>query len=322
MLTPLLLSSAFPPHKTSLVNPLVSADPSPLAVSNPSILPPPLPVKTRDLIPSESHPPNLRLLEDGPAADPAPPLARSGTARVSFREPISSSYSVDVDEDEEENEEELREGEEGPQVEEEVEGGFGSRLNLQKGIPPQMDLLGKQKFQGEILTRIQFGNKLDFCFVLPQPDGSSYHQRNLRRGWNRCRVPSDPSLHPGSERRTRHSRTERPQLDTLDWRGEKDTESRGCSNVPSLSLQPGHYKHEDSCSTCSSSSDSEEDGFFLGQPIPLPPQLRKQQTDEGEDGEGGPEKEEQRDSGLRGSFRRRRAHSFSAKDKDKNCAIS
>ncbi|XP_035015746.1 prickle planar cell polarity protein 3 isoform X1 [Hippoglossus stenolepis] len=284
---------AFPPHKNPLVNPLVSPDSSPLAVSNPSILPPPLPVKTRDLIPSESHPPNLRLLEDGPA-DPAPPLARSGTARVSFREPISSSYSVDVDEEEEENEEELREGEEGQQVEEEVEGGFGSRLNLQKGIPPQMDLL----------------------------DGSSYQQRNLRRGWNRCRVPSDPSLHPGSERRTRHSRTERPQLDTLDWRGEKDADSRGCSNVSSLSLQPGHYKHEDSCSTCSSSSDSEEDGFFLGQPIPLPPQLRKQQPDEGEDREGGQEKEVQSDSGLRGSFRRRRAHSFSAKDKDKNCAIS
>lgn len=89
-------------------------------------------------MPQDSPPPNLAQPEDRPCDSP-PPLTRSGTARVSFREPISSSYSVDEDD----NEEELQEGEENQQDEDEVEGGFGSRLQLQKGIQPQMDVLGK-----------------------------------------------------------------------------------------------------------------------------------------------------------------------------------
>ncbi|XP_058498952.1 prickle-like protein 2 isoform X1 [Solea solea] len=275
---------AFPPQKDSH---LISPDSPPPPPNNPTILPPPLPVKTRDLIPRESPPQKILQPEDRPSNSP-PPLTRTGTARVSFREPISSSYSVDEDEDE--HEEVLHEGEENQEAEDEMEGGFGSRLHLQKGIPPQMDLL----------------------------DGSSYRQRSPRRGWNR-RIPSDPALQADAERRLRRSRTDRPQLDTLDWRGDKE---RDCSKSSSLSLQQGHYKHEDSCSTCSSSSDSEEEGFFLGQPIPLPPQLRKQPSMECKDREGEQEREVQRDKGLRGSIRRRRANSLGAKDKDKNCAIS
>lgn len=127
---------------------------SPIFVTDlPSVLPPPLPVKSRDLPPPESPPPDLAPSEDA-ARPPSPPLCRSSTARVSFREPISSSYSVEEDEEEEEeneaqeviHEEEEGEGEEeNQQEEEEAEGGFGSRLNLQKGIPPQMDLLGKSR---------------------------------------------------------------------------------------------------------------------------------------------------------------------------------
>lgn len=131
----------FPPQKNHLISP----DSPPLPPDNPSILPPPLPVKSRDLTPRDSPSPKLPQPEGRPSDSPLPPLSRSGTARVSFREPISSSYSVDEDEDEDENEEELQEGEENQQDEEEVEGGFGSRLHLQKGIPPQMDLLGKKK---------------------------------------------------------------------------------------------------------------------------------------------------------------------------------
>jgi len=154
------------------------------------------------------------------------------------------------------------------------------------------------------------------------PDGSSYHQRSLRRRLHPRRFPSDPSLHPGAERHSRHSRPDRPRLDTLDWRGEKERDKRGSAVAGSLTLQPGQRKHEDSCSTCSSSSDSEDDGFFLGQPIPLPPQLRKQLPEEGQDREGDGEREVPRAWGVRGSLRRRRAHSLGAKDKDKNCAIS
>ncbi|KAM8863939.1 uncharacterized protein prickle3 isoform 2-T4 [Spinachia spinachia] len=265
----------------------------PLPANNPSVLPPPLPLKSRDLMPPDSPQPNLPQPAERTSASP-PPLSRSGTARVSFREPISSSYSVDVDE--EEDGPQLPEVEENQQQEEdEPEGGFGSRLHLQKGIPPQMDLL----------------------------DGSYYHQRSPRRGWSRCRVPSDPALHPGApERHPRRSRCDRPRLETLDRKGERERDPRGGGAASSLTLQPGQCTHGDSCSTCSSSSDSEEEGFFLGQPIPLPPQLRKQQPEEGKDGVGDEEREEQRDWGLRGSIRRRRAHSLGAKDKDKNCAIS
>ncbi|XP_047436773.1 prickle planar cell polarity protein 3 isoform X2 [Mugil cephalus] len=284
---------AFPPQKHSHVSRLISPDAPPSPPNSTSMLPPPLPVKSRDSMPRDSPPPNLRQPEDGPSDSPTP-LTRSGTARVSFREPISSSYSVDEDEDEDENEEGLQEGEENQQDEDEVEGGFGSRLNLQKGIPPQMDLL----------------------------DGSSYQQRHLRRGWGRCRVPSDSSLRPRSERRSQRSRPDRPQLDTLDWRADKDRDGRWSTNGSSLTLQPGQYRHEDSCSTCSSSSDSEEEGYFLGQRIPLPPQLRKQLPEEGKDIGAEEGREVQRDSGLRGSLRRRRALSLGAKDKDKNCAIS
>ncbi|XP_062282903.1 prickle-like protein 2 isoform X1 [Scomber scombrus] len=283
----------FPLQKNSAshINHLISPDSPPLLPpGNTSVLPPPLPIKSRDLMPQDSPPPNLPQPEDGGPSDSPPPQPRSGTARVSFREPISSSYSVDEDEDEDEPQED----EEPQQEEDEVEEGFGSRLNLQKGIPPQMDLL----------------------------DGSSYHQRSLRRGWSRCRMPSDPANQPGRERQSRCSRPDRPRLDTLDWRGEKERDGRGSANASALTLQPGQYKHEDSCSTCSSSSDSEEEGFFLGQPIPLPPQLRKHQPEEGKEGEVEEDGEAQREWGLRGSIRRRRSHSLGAKDKDKNCAIS
>uniref|UniRef100_A0A3B3ZIB3 Uncharacterized protein n=1 Tax=Periophthalmus magnuspinnatus TaxID=409849 RepID=A0A3B3ZIB3_9GOBI len=143
----------------------------------------------------------------------------------------------------------------------------------------------------------------------------------LEGSWGHSRVPSDPSLLTGSERRHRRSRSERPRLDSLERRGERDREIRGSSRSLSVGLQTGRRGHEDSCSTCSSSSsDSEEEGFFLGKPIPLPPQLRANPQSTPAPPPAG--KEAQKESGLRGSFRRRRAHSLGAKDKDKNCAIS
>ncbi|XP_067383240.1 prickle planar cell polarity protein 3 isoform X2 [Channa argus] len=270
------------PRKTMCVNVRVSPDSPPVPLNNPSMLPPPLPIKSRDLMSQDSPPPSLVQQEDRPCDSP-PPLTRSGTARVSFREPISSSYSVDEDDNEDGHEEEIQEGDENQQDDDEVEGVFSSRLQFQK-------------------------------------DGFSNHQRGQRRGCSRSRIPSEPNLHSGAERRSRRPRSDRPRLDTLDRRGEKERDNRGSTNTSSLTLQSGHYKHDDSCSTCSSSSDSEEEGFFLGQPIPLPPQLRKQQPEEGKEGEE-KEREMQRDWGLRGSMRRR-AHSLGAKDKDKNCAIA
>lgn len=137
----IFLSSANPPQKNSHVNKLISPDSPPLPLDNPSVLPPPLPMKSRDLLPRDSPSPKLQQPEDRPCDSP-PLLTRSNTARVSFREPISSSYSMDEDEDEDENKEGLQEGEENQEDEDEGEGGFGSRLHLKKGVPPHMDLLG------------------------------------------------------------------------------------------------------------------------------------------------------------------------------------
>ncbi|XP_030641048.1 prickle planar cell polarity protein 3 [Chanos chanos] len=248
-------------------------------------LPPPPPFLLEPLDSTVLTPPSVTQPE--PPA-PAPPPGRSA-ARVSFREPISCSYSVEEDEEEEEEEEKEEKDEE--QEGEEPMGDLGRRLRLRAGIRPQMDLL----------------------------DGA-YH-RSFRRGGygasGRSRVGSDTPLHLGTERRFRRSRSERPRLDALDWRGERE---RGAEQANGLTLQPAHYKHEDSCSTCSSSSDSEEEGYFLGERIPLPPQLLGRTG--GEEGkEGGAEEEEGR--GKRGSLRRRRrTQSFSGKDKDKNCVVS
>lgn len=191
------------------------------------------------------------------------------------------------------------------------------------------------------------------CLFSSTTDGS-YH-RSVRRGnHSRGRVPSDSPLHLGTERRFRRSRSDRPRLDSLEWRGGErlhggpagasGSEVAGAMAGTSLespdrpgnplTLQASHFRHEDSCSTCSSSSDSEEEGYFLGQPIPLPPQLRRAAVGEGargggeEEEEDGEEEEEEEGSprewgGLRGSLRRkRRTRSFSAKDKDKNCILS
>lgn len=86
---------------------------------------------------------------DEPHPSPPPPqFGRSSTARVSFREPISSSYSVEEDEEEEEVGLEMeRKGEnEVEQEEDEADGGSGHRLHLRAGMPPQMDLLGNKSW--------------------------------------------------------------------------------------------------------------------------------------------------------------------------------
>ncbi|XP_051526023.1 prickle planar cell polarity protein 3-B-like isoform X1 [Myxocyprinus asiaticus] len=228
--------------------------------------------------PSDS-PPTVTEAEDPPTAP-----VRSSTARVSFREPISCSYSVDEEEWEEQEEEEVerKEGEEEEQEEDEdeAEGSLGHRLRLCNGVPAQMDLL----------------------------DGS-YH-----RGFHRSHLATEKRM-----RRFRGSRRDRPRLDTLDYR---DGDCRRRSNSVldgsrngSLKLHSSRYRHEDSCSTCSSSSDSEEEGFFLGQRIPLPPQLTG-----GERVREGQREEEDEEKRRTGSFRRKRTRSLSGKDK--NCILA
>lgn len=140
-------------------------------------------------------------------------------------------------------------------------------------------------------------------------DGS-YHS-SLRRGHGG---------HVGTEKhakRFRGSQSDRPRLDILESR-EGDSRHRSNSVLDerhsSLTLHSTRYKHEESCSTCSSSTDSEEEGFFMGERIPLPPQLTGGQK----------ESDGQRDEGKKsrtGSFRRKRTQSLSTKEKD-NCLLS
>lgn len=93
------------------------------------------------------HPAPQPQAEDQPPGSP-PQLARSGTARVSFREPISSSYSVEEEETEEGLQPEGDEDQHGEDEEEddEEEGGFRGQLHVQNNVPPQMDLLGEERF--------------------------------------------------------------------------------------------------------------------------------------------------------------------------------
>lgn len=136
----------FPPPRNSSL-PASLNHPSP---ADPLPLPPPQP-KSCDLIIR----PSLHQPEPIPP-DPSPQSSRSGIARVSFREPISCSYSVEEDE-------ERREGDE-EQAEEE-DGGFGSRLHMQKGIPPQMDLLGKRQRQLFFSFSFSFHHKCQPSFI-------------------------------------------------------------------------------------------------------------------------------------------------------------
>ncbi|XP_076847669.1 LOW QUALITY PROTEIN: uncharacterized protein prickle3 [Brachyhypopomus gauderio] len=269
------------------------------SVGSDSFPPPPPPVFIGpDDLPVMSTP-----APEPPPSPRDPPMARSSTNRVSFREPISCSYSMEeIFDDEEEVDEEVerREEDEGEQEEEEEEdvGALGQRLRGRAEIPPQMDLL----------------------------DGS-YH-RNFQQGSpglpSRSRVTSGSPLHLGTDKRFRRSRRDRPRLDVLEWRGEgRQHRPRPPTGSPDedgsarLTLRSTHYGHEDSCSTCSSSSDSEEEGFFLGQRILLPPQLTGGERPPDAKGPAAEEKT------RRGSLKkRRRSHSLGGKDKDKNCIVS
>ncbi|XP_078065628.1 prickle-like protein 2b isoform X1 [Mustelus asterias] len=80
-------------------------------------------------------------------------------------------------------------------------------------------------------------------------------------------------------------------------------------------LRPYFNDHDDWCSTCSSSSESEEEGYFLGQPIPRPVQLRPITSDEFMYGYNSPVPISSNLSGRYQSHYRKR-------QKSKNCIIS
>nr|XP_023693167.1 prickle planar cell polarity protein 3 isoform X1 [Paramormyrops kingsleyae] len=228
--------------------------------------------------PAVSAPPATSL-----PPDPCPPPPRPGGARVSFREPISCSYLID---EEDADEEEQGRGED-PTC---------GKLRFQRQTPqvcgaPRMELLA---------------------------DGP-YQQRTSRRGgsgWSHSQGASGTPLHLSTRRHPQRTNATRPCLDALDWHGDLEKGPPAHNHAP-LTLLPSRWKHEDPCSTCSSSSESEEEGYFLGQPIPLPPQLHRSVSGGGR-GAGWME-------GETGSSRRDgrgRPRSRSGKDGDAHCSIS
>ncbi|XP_078270678.1 prickle-like protein 2b isoform X2 [Rhinoraja longicauda] len=80
-------------------------------------------------------------------------------------------------------------------------------------------------------------------------------------------------------------------------------------------LRPYFNDHSDWCSTCSSSSESEEDGYFLGQPIPRPVQLRPITSEELMYGYNSP-------LPLSSSLGGRYQSHYRKRQKSKNCVIS
>ncbi|XP_018602563.1 prickle-like protein 1a [Scleropages formosus] len=105
-----------------------------------------------------------------------------------------------------------------------------------------------------------------------------HHQHHRRRRSRKSR--SDNALHLVPRERARRRFPERPAPTTSPQDGREPygllshphaTSDYGLQN-PGTDRFLGLYGDEDWCSTCSSSSssDSEEEGFFLGQPIPQP----------------------------------------------------
>ncbi|XP_041130056.1 prickle planar cell polarity protein 3 [Polyodon spathula] len=257
--------------------------------------------------PSPSPPP----LE--PPRDLSPQLSRSTSARVSFREPISICFQApEVEEEEEEKvgERDLQQQQEEKEEEEEEEEGGGRKNGFPRhpfrGEVPDMDLLDGTSHpfpDGDIPSPQASEDRGPPTEVLAS--SGSFGTGPRCRGWRNER----PGIHTGED-----THTPIPHADRSGHTAGLSIHSDRTAHPPCHRREPhSHY-----CSSSSSSSDSEEEGFFLGEPIPLPPQLRGPPPRTKEDrGRGG----EQRTAGRRGG-KRRKGNSGSGKDRDKNCIMS
>uniref|UniRef100_H2ZYW8 Prickle planar cell polarity protein 3 n=1 Tax=Latimeria chalumnae TaxID=7897 RepID=H2ZYW8_LATCH len=187
-----------------------------------------------------------------------------------------------------------------------TEDGKGTCAGVWEARIPSDDLVAA--LQSEQFGRAELPAALD-------PARRSFRQP--KSGW---RAQSDNALHLATERRFR--RRERPQLYTQEEFEGAGADPNECGpskrERPASSLNTVSQNHaldrfhdEDWCSTCSSSSDSEEEGYFLGQPIPLPPRLRASLTGDPNSG-GRNAAETETEKTLR---RKKRL-------KDQNCIVS
>ncbi|XP_072928418.1 prickle-like protein 2b isoform X2 [Hemitrygon akajei] len=168
-----------------------------------------------------------------------------------------------------------------------------------------------------------------------QENNSRQHRHRSRRS---RRSRSDNALHLASDRpyqmRDRSHMFSGEDYDQLLMRRNsrdafgngqlRDPYSRYPRTASDLTLQnqvgeklrrPYFNDHDDWCSTCSSSSESEEEGYFLGQPIPRPVQLRPITSDEFMYGYNSP-------IPLSSSLSGRYQSHYRKRQKSKNCVIS
>ncbi|XP_029463889.1 prickle planar cell polarity protein 3 isoform X2 [Rhinatrema bivittatum] len=132
----------------------------------------------------------------------------------------------------------------------------------EKGLPK-----GKGSCRGQ--TRVSFREPLA-CLCegqsLPPPPSNRPQQHRSTR------IGCSGHLHEHQEGQHSHSDGGQKWREPPPWK--EAGEIPGAGTIFSNTY---HRLHHDSdlCSTCSSSSDEEKEGYFMGQPIPIPPHLRQ-----------------------------------------------
>ncbi|XP_044109165.1 prickle-like protein 2 isoform X1 [Neovison vison] len=160
--------------------------------------------------------------------------------------------------------------------------------------------MASSKLQGQEGMRIQPMSERTRRRSTSRDDGRRFRPHRSRRS---RRSRSDNALHLASEREAISRLKERPPLraredydqfmrqrsfqESLGQGSRRDLYGQCPRTVSDLALQNAfgerwgpYFAEYDWCSTCSSSSESDNEGYFLGEPIPQPARLRYVTSDE------------------------------------------
>ncbi|XP_043821263.1 prickle-like protein 2 isoform X2 [Dromiciops gliroides] len=196
--------------------------------------------------------------------------------------------------------------------------------------------ISSSKLPGQDGARIQPMSERTRRRASPRDDGRRFRPHRSRRS---RRSRSDNALHLASEREAICRLKERPPLraredydqfmqqrsyrESLEQGARRELYGQCPRTVSDLALQNafgerwGPYLAEyDWCSTCSSSSESDNEGYFLGEPIPQPARLRYVTSEELLHKYGSYGAPKSSTLGSRGQLHSRK------RQKSKNCSIS